>query len=219
MVGGWSRQETKLQLQQPHSRGAGETGQMRPLRSSPGRSRSATTDDRQDHHSAMGLVRIPQLHISHFKSNSLKFTMSVIILVFCFVFPPVHHSPAQRVQESSTEEKRGGTRRRGGAWGWKHSHRASCWPGELYKSSWCLLNCSVLELNVEGGESKSASHFLSKESCRNSGGWGNKRPKWSSAQHTAGRDEYFFFFHVRWESVCFLSMWIKNMIHPLSRTV
>lgn len=110
MVGGWSRQETKLQLQQPHSRGARETGQMRPRRSSPGRSRSATTDDRQDHHSAMGLVRIPQLHISHFKSNSLKFTTSGIILVGCFFFAlfiTVQPSVFKRAARKRREEVRG----------------------------------------------------------------------------------------------------------------
>lgn len=110
MVGGWSRQETKLQLQQPHSRGAGETGQMRPRRSSPGRSRSATTDDRQDHHSAMGLVRIPQLHISHFKSNSLKFTTSGIILVGCCFFSlfiTVQPSVFKRAARKRREEVRG----------------------------------------------------------------------------------------------------------------
>lgn len=45
---------------------------------------------------------------------------------------PVHHSPAQCVQESSPEETRGGTRGWGGARGWTHSHRASCWPGGPY---------------------------------------------------------------------------------------
>lgn len=107
MVGGWSRQETKLQLQQPHSRGARETGQMRPRRSSPGRSRSATTDDRQDHHSAMGLVRIPQLHISHFKSNSLKFTTSGIILVGGVFFPcSSQSSPAFSREQHGREGRR-----------------------------------------------------------------------------------------------------------------
>lgn len=111
MVGGWSRQEMKLQVQQPHSRGAGEKEQMTRLHSLPGRSRYATTtDDSQDHRSAMDLVVVT------LKSNVLSFTMSTIHFVliikvaafkFWSLFITVLPSVFKRAARKRREEVRG----------------------------------------------------------------------------------------------------------------
>ena len=111
MVGGWSRREMKLQVQQPHSRGAGEKERKTRLHSLPGRSRSATTGDSQDHRSAMDLV------VVIFESNILPFTIHnsihfvLIIMVaafqFLFLFVTVLPSVFKRAARKRREEVRG----------------------------------------------------------------------------------------------------------------
>ena len=154
MVAGWSRRGMKPR--QPRSRGAGENrDQMRPPRSSPGRSRSTTTtDDSQDHHSAMDLVRNPNFIFLTFISNFLTFAVSWINCVLIIItaaalwclFITVLPSVFKPVRRKRREEARGAEEVH------EDENTVTELPVDQVQSSYCTYNWIVWRYVTEGSK-------------------------------------------------------------------
>lgn len=179
MAGGWSRPVTKLHLQQPRSKEAGERGQTRCLRSSPSRSRSAATGGRRGRLSSTGLVRIAQVIIYLFKKIKKRVFFCLFVKKKKLVFVSSQSSPACSRERRGSEERRCMGPRRctmmKTQWQSFLSTRSAPPPASLY------LQCARCYINQF--------FFFAEETCRDGGGRGNREPNRSSAQHRAGTYE------------------------------
>lgn len=151
------------------SRGAGDRRSTRPLCSSPNRPKSSTTEGRWGHRSAMVPVRLGHCYmVSHLNHNEI--TVEIMLIW-------------------SSQLNRACLRPQHGRGGRKHQAQRRCGrtKTQLWRFPLTRLHLPLTSWVNFMFNDRKPTLLSNSESCRNSGGWGNKHPDRSDGQLPAGR--------------------------------